>query len=245
MLTEAEAELAASVTQGTPAWRTERAGRFTGSKMHLLMPSSRTAGFTQTADNYILQKAAELEAGRPLDEDINTKQMAHGIATEAEAFDAAAAAIYDRAGLTGIVHPGFLRWGDNAGASPDGLYEDLAIVEIKCPYSELKHAQHRLVTNSQALRKQSKDYWCQVQTEMAAAKVPRAFFVSYYKTPTAWQRNPYTGEMECLPIGPERTHIHIATIVRDDEFAETMLPRIEKAAALRDEYLAILKGGAQ
>lgn len=69
---------------------------------------------------------------------------------------------------------GFMPIGDWCGASPDGLTEDGATVELKCPFSKRKDIEPEF----KKLAEQP-HYYAQVQLEMMAAGRKKAYFGQY------------------------------------------------------------------
>lgn len=114
--------------QGTAAWKAERAGKATASRIADVMAKTKS-GPSASRANYLAQLVAERLTGEPT-EGFVSSAMAHGTATEPEARDAYAfAKDVDVVQVGFIPHP-TIEW---SGASPDGLVRDDGLVEIKCP----------------------------------------------------------------------------------------------------------------
>lgn len=114
--------------QGTDAWKAERAGKATASKIADIVAKTKT-GWGASRANYMAQLVAERLTGQPT-EGYTNAAMQHGTATEPEARDAYAFAYDVDVQKVGFVpHPTI----EMAGASPDGLCGADGLVEIKCP----------------------------------------------------------------------------------------------------------------
>ena len=125
-----------SILQGTEEWFDIRKGRFTASKIHLLekQPRSkadREAGkLSGTAEKYVMQKVQERLSGVP-EPEVFSKPMEWGKENEPLAI-----ARYEEITGNKVWEVGFVAYGDNAGASTDGLVSFDGIIEVKCPYSD-------------------------------------------------------------------------------------------------------------
>lgn len=125
-----------SILQGTDEWFEIRSGRFTASKFHLLekqprAKADRKAGkLSGEAEKYVMQKVQERISGVP-EPEVFSKPMKWGKENEPLAIKR-----YEE--LTGnkVWEVGFVTYGDNAGASTDGLVSFDGIIEVKCPYSD-------------------------------------------------------------------------------------------------------------
>jgi len=120
------------VVQGTPEWRAARLGKVTGSRIADVMARTKS-GWAASRANYMTELILEELTGQPA-ERYQSQAMLDGIEREPEA-----RAAYERhqgvlVHTTGFwTHPNIER----AGASPDGLVEELGEppggVEFKCP----------------------------------------------------------------------------------------------------------------
>ena len=112
--------------QGTPEWLAARAGKVTASAISNVLMKPETAGFR----DYQAQIVAEILTGKPQGSDYTNAAMQFGTETEPlarSAYEAETGFSVDQVGM--VIHPTI----DRAGASPDGLVGDSALVEIKCP----------------------------------------------------------------------------------------------------------------
>lgn len=114
--------------QGSDAWKLERLGKATASRVADLTAKTKT-GWGASRANYAAQLIAERLTGYPQESYTNTA-MQWGTATEPDAV--AAYEFYHQAAVerVGFIdHPRIAM----AGASPDGLIGSDGLVEVKCP----------------------------------------------------------------------------------------------------------------
>jgi len=115
--------------QGTEEWARARVGKVTASRVHDIIATVKSGGYSAGRKNYLAELVAERLTGEPAPS-FQSAAMAYGIECEAEA-RAAYAFIHD-ADLeeVGFVpHPLIAE----AGCSPDGLVGEDGLIEIKCP----------------------------------------------------------------------------------------------------------------
>jgi putative phage-type endonuclease len=116
------------VEQGTDAWRQERLGKVTASRLADVLAKTKT-GYGASRANYMAELIAERLTGQPA-ERFQNEAMRWGTEKEPEA--RAAYEFYRNMSVTtcGFVeHPRIAM----SGASPDGLVGDDGLVEIKAP----------------------------------------------------------------------------------------------------------------
>ena len=147
-------------------WMQKRAGSFTSSQIGKLFTSPKTklakdnGELSETAKTYIMEKAAELMTGT-IRNSYTTPEMQWGIDNESAAIEA----IRDK--YPDVIHyggenPMFFEYSDFSGGSPDGV--DLnKVFEIKCP----NPVQHIYNLQQTDLKELNKDYWYQLQMNMA------------------------------------------------------------------------------
>jgi exodeoxyribonuclease (lambda-induced) len=152
--------------QRTIEWHEARNGRFTASEIHKLLGIK---GLGETGKTYAFEKAIEQLYGE-MEENFVSYDMQRGIDTEPLAFEK----FKQLKGLEFLVvqNCGFFPYEDHAGASPDGIVSDNAVVEIKCPKATTFF---KLVATGIIDPK----YIAQMQMQMLATGTSKAYFFNY------------------------------------------------------------------
>jgi len=202
--------------QKTDEWFETRSGRFTGSEIHKLMG---VKGLGQTGDTYAFEKAVEIVFGRNEEEQFVSFDMQRGIDLEPLAFkkfsEIKALDFHE------VQKCSFFPFGRNAGASPDGLVNKDAVLEIKCP-KPLKFF-NLVAKGAEAI---DKEYIYQMQMEMLCTNSQRCHFFNYII---------YNGD----------EFYHEIIVKRDEEAIELMKKRIDEAVIIRDNYVNLLTKNKQ
>lgn len=228
--------------QRTSEWFSVRNGRFTGSEMYKLMTGGKRdmteqelieykaanpkgtrktidVMFGETALSYIFQKACDVAFGRDEEEQFVSQDMLRGQMLEPIAFEKFKE--LKEADFMTVEKTSFFVYGDNAGASPDGLVNSDAVLEIKAPrptkFFKLVKDGYDAIDN---------EYIVQMQTEILCTNSKRAHFFNYII---------YNG----VPMW------HEIIVPRDEEMIAKIKERIEEAVVIRDAYVKQLKENAQ
>jgi len=199
--------------QGTDAWFAQRLGRFTASEVYKLM-GIKSLG--ETGKNYAFDKAVEELFGET-EETYMSIDMERGKMLEPLAF-AKFQELKDPEFLK-VETCGFFNFGESAGASPDGLVGEDAILEIKCPKPSTFF---KLVATNEI----KDQYLYQMQLQMMATNRNKAHFFNY-----------------CIIDGIEYWHEIIVT--KDDVICDKMEARIKEASELKQEYINNLNNNKQ
>lgn len=202
--------------QRSKEWFAVREGRFTASRIGELLGIK---GLGLTGENYAFEKACELVYGIDEEENFETFDMKRGTELEPIAFRKfKELKEYD---FFDVREATFFPLGESAGASPDGLVNDDAILEIKCPRS----------TKFFKLVAQGKDaidktYLDQMQMQILCTNSERCHFFNYiiFKGKEMW---------------------HEIIVERDNERIELIKKRIEEATILRDKFVSYLTSNQQ
>lgn len=198
--------------QRSDEWFEMRRGRFTAYDIVRLLGKEGLKTTTQSIDTYAFEKAVEIVFG--LDEEEDTfvsKDMLRGIELEPLAFEKFK---YLKAlEFINVEKCVFFPYGDNAGASPDGLVGEDAILEIKCPK---RNKFLRYVANG-AEEIDSK-YYAQMQMQMLCTNSNKCHFLNYI----IHNGNEYWNEI---------------IVNRDEEIIELLKQRIKFATKIKDEYV--------
>ncbi len=200
-------------------WLGLRRGLFTASNFgKLVTHRDKGADFlTDGAKTYATKTAIELLTLQDTnDKGFKNYAMQWGSNTEAEAVEA----VYQKHGL--VVE----KYGDNqefvalnkdVGCTPDGLIDDDAGIETKCPESET-HAKYLQLKTVDDFKKACGDYWWQIQGCLYVTGREKWLFVSY--------------DPRFLD---ERLQLKVMVIYRDENDIEFLESRLKLAVAYRNE----------
>lgn len=200
--------------QRTNDWHEKRKGRFTGSRINELLGAR---GLNKTGKNYAFELAIQYFVDRSEDDNFVSKDMQRGIDLEPLAFKKFKE-LKELEFLT-VDNCGFFEFGDNGGASPDGIVSDDAVLEIKCPKKETFF---KVVATNEIDPK----YYAQMQMEMLSAEKSKAYFFNYY-----------------IQDGEEFWHEII--VERNEEFINKIKERIDEAVVIRDNYIKEIQNNKQ
>jgi len=202
--------------QRSNEWFEARLGRFTASSISNLMG---VKGLGDTGKTEAFEKACEIVFGRDPEWDVETWDMKRGTETEPEAFELFQALKAKQ--FIPVQEAAFFPYGDNSGASPDGLVGNDGVLEIKCPRPEKVF---RIIKDGvSALDKKWTD---QVQWEMNCTNSQKCYFFVY----CIWKGKPIYHEL---------------IIERDENRINEIKARIEEAVVLRDQYVQELRDKCQ
>lgn len=117
------------IIQGSPEWRSLRAGKATASRIKDIIAKTKT-GYSTSRENYLTELV--IERFGVINDGFTNSAMQHGTDTEPyarHAYEVANGVMIDEVDF--VPHPTILM----AGASPDGILGD-GLLEIKCPDSK-------------------------------------------------------------------------------------------------------------
>lgn len=202
-----------SIQQRSEEWHEQRLGRFTASEIYKLMGAR---GLGETGKTYAIEKAIEELYGKDED-DFVSYDMQRGIELEPLAF----AKFHEIMSFKFIETNtcGFFVFGKSAGASPDGLVGEDAILEIKCPKPLTFF---KLVATNEIDDK----YFYQMQKQMLATARNKAYFFNY------------------LIIDGVEYH-HTIEVEREDSVIEKMKERISEAEEIKEEFINKINNNKQ
>jgi putative phage-type endonuclease len=158
------------------------------------------------------------------------REFTGNVATEWGTFNEDGAA-YEFQLLTGldVEECGFFEYGDWLGASPDGLIEDHAVIEIKCPFG-IASKPNPVFKN---IKEEMPHYYAQIQLEMLCANKTLCYFFQW--TPHGHDLQEYRIDhfwgSENLPKLRAFHDLFLKEISNKDHL-EPKLPDIKKKAAL-------------
>lgn len=202
-----------SIQQRSEEWHEQRLGRFTASEIYKLMGAR---GLGETGKTYAIEKAIEELYGKDEDNFVSY-DMQRGIELEPLAF----AKFHEIMSFKFIETNtcGFFVFGKSAGASPDGLVGEDAILEIKCPKPLTFF---KLVATNDIDDK----YFYQMQKQMLATGRNKAYFFNY------------------LIIDGVEYH-HTIEVERDDSVIKKMKERILEAEEIKEEFINKINNNKQ
>lgn len=222
------------IEQRSYDWFRSRLGKITGSLVHLLMTAGRKKDeqFSETAKGYIKTLAFERTLNPALIDDddtfqeyldevnVTTKAMRIGTEREDEAVDKWKAYVGDR---YEVVEVSSCRHDEIAyfAASPDRIIYDretreMGVLEVKCPNGGTHMGYRHDIHDWQSLKNAKKEYYWQMQAEMACTGARFGIFLSY---------EPWSLKA-----------IHTAYIERNDSDIMIMEERVREANRLIEEY---------
>lgn len=184
-------------------WYKERYGKFTASKIIDLLGIK---GLGLTGETYAVERAIEQLFGE-VEEGFTSKDMQRGIDLEPTAF----AKFVEVHPNLKVQNCSFFTYGEHAGASPDGLVDDDAILEIKCPKGKKFF---RLVAEENI----DKVYIAQMQMQMLATGRKRAYFFNYLEL-------------------DDKLYHHTIIVERDEAMIDLIKQRLDEAIAIKKEYI--------
>lgn len=203
------------IEQNSPDWFNLRLGLFTSSQIYVLMQTSRSGGFSKSADTYIKTKALELIY--PLaTEGFTNAAMQWGHDHEPDARN-----VYELQTGRAVTNGGFWKLNEYTGSSPDGLIDDgLGSVEIKCPYNRINHLSYSLCESPLDLLNEKKEYFYQCHHQMLCTGREYVDFMSYDPR-----------------LLSSKGFLHVIRIERDEMIIDEMMSNIEKAGEERDRIV--------
>ncbi len=201
--------------QGTQAWKDERAGNITASRIGDVQTKPRKGQRESTVRrNYRAQLICEILTGKAVEDQFQSWDMKRGIELEPRArveYEIKAGVIVDKCGF--IPHHSIPR----AGASPDGLIGQDGLVQFKC----VKTATHLdwLMEKIVPVEHRGQMYF-----EMACTGRKWSDFVSYE------------------PNLPQQLQLFVARLSRDEAEIAEIETEVRKLNAEIDEIIQRLTG---
>lgn len=195
-------------SQRSKEWYNERFGRFTASRISELLGAK---GLGLTGENYAFEKAVEKLFGKDEEDSFVSFDMQRGINLEPLAFKKFQE--LKAINFIEVKNSYFFPYGEDAGASPDGIVGSDAILEIKCP--RVNKFFNLVAQGEKAI---DKNYYYQIQMQMLCSNSKQAHFFNY------------------LIFNNKEFH-HEIIIQRNDEIIELIKERLIIAIELRNEFM--------
>lgn len=212
------------IEQGTPEWDAVRVGRFTSSENWRLMvdPKSnadKEAGkLSETSMTYVNEKVAEVMTGQCKPQGY-AFPLVWGTEKEPEAIEYFC-------NKTGFTHErvGFFSFSDHAGGSPDGIINNMEILEVKCPYDSKVQIEYLMLTDQYDLKRHFREYYWQCQCNLLFTGFDVCHFVTYD------------------PRMKDDKHMMTHLIINKDEKDHLLIvAKLEKAVEEKLKLLSLLK----
>jgi len=202
--------------QRTSDWYAMRNGRFTGSQIHRLLGKK---GLGLTGETYAFENAVEMVFGKDEEDTLETWDMKRGNMLEPLAFKLFKE--MKAMDFLEVEECSFFPFGDNAGASPDGLVGKEAVLEIKCPRP---NKFFKIVSLGKDVI--DDEYMAQMQMEMMCTNSSKCYFFNYiiFNSVPMW---------------------HEIVVERNEGMIELIKNRIEEATEIRDEFVISLNKNKQ
>lgn len=201
------------IEQRSEEWRKQRHGKFSASEIYKLMGIK---GLGETGKSYAIDKAIEQLYGE-VDENFVSYDMERGIELEPLAFAKFKELMSLR--FIEVENCGFFNLLNDAGASPDGLVGNKAVLEIKCPKASTFF---KLVATNEIDQK----YFYQMQMQMMCTGRNKAYFFNY------------------IIIDGLEYH-HTIEVERDDVICDKIIDRLSQAIQIKEEYINKINNNKQ
>jgi hypothetical protein len=170
-------------TAATDKWLAARVGKITSSRCSVLFVGSKKKDvlFGDTAMTYLCSVIDEITTGE-IKEEVNFKQTEWGKANEFDAIGHFEAITGLKVDYHGITNPDFVKYGDFAGGSPDGVIIDKvedAICECKCHWDGAVHMKKLLIKSVDEFKDKFWEEYCQDQMNMKVTGKTNCYSISY------------------------------------------------------------------
>lgn len=220
------------VEQGTNEWLALRLGKFTASKIGLLMSSGRGEIFSKTAQSYIFEVSAERNIAEWVQGDIEqwfnrTQIFASALQYGTENEDYAREAYENKFGLK-VDQVGFVERTSivGFGDSPDGIVKaEKGVIELKCPKNPANHIQFGMLKTAEDLKAFKPEYYYQCYAHLLATGADWCDFSSF--------------DMY------QKQDLHTLRIFPDEDVFSAIKERIKLANEEVDKILSLLNKGEE
>lgn len=159
-------------------WLKARQGKFTASNIHKLLTYENKNDLPKGAISYIEEVAIEILTGGQSREDFTSEAMQHGSETELLAI----ARFEQETGLfctkTGE-NQEFVQYNEYFGGTPDGLFGENGLIEIKCPKPKTHFFNLQNLKTAEDVKKYYTEYYWQIQANLFITGRTQGVFVSY------------------------------------------------------------------
>ena len=189
------------IEQRSDEWFKIRKGKITSSEIHKIMGKE---GLGETAKTYLLEKVSEDFGGSATS--VSGPALDWGIQWEPVAVEHYSDTLKRQVDKTS-----FIQVNENYGGSPDGLVAPDGTIEVKCPYTSVKHFKHGLIRTDADFKKTAPDYYYQCISHMICANAQWCDFISFD------------------PRVKEEFNLFVYRLHRNEDEVKNMLERVDLA----------------
>lgn len=201
-------------------WLKQRLGKFTSSNVSRIMTyESDIDNLPKGAKTYAEEIALEILTNGQSREEYKSEAMERGNEKELEAVAKFEAVTGLNCYATGE-NQEFVQWSDYFGGTPDGLFSEDGLIEVKCPKSKTHFFNLKNLKNAEDLKKHYAEYYWQIQGNFLATGRATAYFISYDDR-----------------FKDENLQMLILKIDRNDEDIEKLKTRLLLALEHRNNFL--------
>lgn len=167
------------ISEKRKAWLKARNGKFTSSNIYKLMTyEDKLETLPKGAKTYIEEILIEHLTNGQSREEYRNEAMDRGNEKELEAI----AKFEEITGLECFATGGnqeFVEWSEYFGGTPDGLFGENGLIEVKCPKCKTHFFNVKNIKTQEDLKKHYPEYYWQIQGNLLATERNEAFFISY------------------------------------------------------------------
>lgn len=161
------------------AWHRERLGKFTSSELGRLMTyEDKINELPKGAISYIEEKVLEIMTDGKSVKNFTSPAMDRGNEKEVEAVRIFENKFGFKCYKIGEDQE-FIKLSSYFGGTPDGLINDDALIEVKCPNCDTHLFRIKNIKNQTDFKKHEKGYYWQIQGNLLATGRKKAFFIDY------------------------------------------------------------------
>lgn len=200
-------------------WLKQRQGKFTASNIHKLLTYENRLDLPKGAISYIEEVVLEILTDGQSREDFTSEAMLHGQETELKAISRFEKIMCIECYATGE-NQVFVQYNDHFGGTPDGLFGEAGLIEVKCPNSKTHFFNLLNLHSAEDLKKHYPAYYWQIQANLFITGQTQGVFISFDDRFT-----------------DENLQIKIVEVPYCREDVSFMLFRLEQAIEYKNELL--------
>lgn len=159
-------------------WLKLRQGKFTASNIHRLLTYEDKNELPKGAISYIEEVVLEILTDGQSREDFTSEAMLHGQETELLAISRFEKTMGVECYATGE-NQAFVQCNDHFGGTPDGLFGEAGLIEVKCPNSKTHFFNLLNLKSVEELKKHYPAYYWQIQANLFITGRTQGVFISF------------------------------------------------------------------